>query len=327
MCFRTESTESVGPFCPKITDFGLAKHLGTDIGQTCSGAIMGTPSYMAPEQALGRSRDTGVATDVYALGAILYEMLSGRPPFKGENRLETLRQIVDEEPLSLSRFHIKVSPDLDVICLKCLNKDPARRYPSAEELAEDLDRFLTDQPIHARRTPLLERSWRWCRRNPLAACLAAFTVMAAIGASVAAVWLDVEQQATLAQLQKTLEAEETGQHRLFNSLVAQARASRLSQRQGRRFKTLEVIAEATSWPQAELGRGRVSHPSKRSGLLPGPHGCTSGQGVGGMAGQELQHRLRRPVGTLRSSGPTRGRHCLSCVRQCPVVSSARSKDW
>jgi serine/threonine protein kinase/predicted Zn-dependent protease len=157
--------------CPKITDFGLAKHLDVDATQTGSGLILGTPSYMAPEQADGKGRAIGPATDIYALGAVLYELLAGRPPFKASTQLETLRLVLSEEPTSLTHLHLTVPRDLETICLKCLEKDPSRRYGSALALAEDLERFLTDRPILARRTPVLERAWRSCRRNPLAASL------------------------------------------------------------------------------------------------------------------------------------------------------------
>ena len=127
---------------PKITDFGLAKRIDSDDGQTQSGQIMGSPSYMAPEQARGDSRDVGPAADVYSLGAILYEMLTGRPPFKGETPMETVRQVIDDDPVTPSRLVPRVAADLETICLKCLHKEPARRYESAQALADDLTRYL-----------------------------------------------------------------------------------------------------------------------------------------------------------------------------------------
>src|SRR5262249_43254277 len=152
---------------PKITDFGLAKLVigGGDL-RTQTGELLGTPSYMAPEQAASRHRAIGAATDVYALGAILYELLIGRPPFKGESPLETLRQVVADEPVAPSRLRPKLLRDLEPICLKCLHKEPSRRYASAEALADDLRRFLDGRPILARRSSALERGWSWCRRNP-----------------------------------------------------------------------------------------------------------------------------------------------------------------
>ena len=135
----------------KITDFGLAKRVDSDDGQTQSGQIVGSPSYMAPEQARGHSRNVGPAADVYALGAILYEMLTGRPPFKGETPMETVRQVIDDDPVTPSRLVPRVARDLETICLKCLHKDPARRYATARALADDLERYLDGKPIAAHR--------------------------------------------------------------------------------------------------------------------------------------------------------------------------------
>jgi WD40 repeat protein/tetratricopeptide (TPR) repeat protein len=157
---------------PKITDFGLAKHLDIQ-SQTRTGAIIGTPSYMAPEQAEGRTHTVGPATDVYGLGAILYEMLTGRPPFTSDSSLTTIRQLLTQDPLRPSQLSLKVPRDLETICLKCLEKDPGKRYHSAEELAEDLDRFLRNKPIEARPTGWWGRSIKWMRRHPTRAALLA----------------------------------------------------------------------------------------------------------------------------------------------------------
>lgn len=142
---------------PKITDFGLAKQLDADLGQTKSGMVMGTPSYMAPEQAEGKVNEVGPPVDVYALGAILYELLTGRPPFKGNTVHDTIRQVLNEEPSSPARYLPRLSRDLETICLKCLNKEPHRRYASAADLADDLQRFLEGKPILARPTRVWER--------------------------------------------------------------------------------------------------------------------------------------------------------------------------
>ncbi len=168
----------------KITDFGLAKRIDSDDGHTESGQIMGSPSYMAPEQARGHSRDVGPAADVYALGAILYEMLTGRPPFKGETPIETMRQVVDDDPVAPSRLVPRVPRDLETISLKCLHKDAARRYPSAEALADDLHRYLHGQVIQARRTPLWERAAKWSRRHVLAATLLTGAMLTFTGVSI-----------------------------------------------------------------------------------------------------------------------------------------------
>jgi tetratricopeptide (TPR) repeat protein len=151
---------------PKITDFGLAKHLDDNSGQTHSGDILGTPSYMAPEQAGGKSKEIGPATDLYSLGAILYEMLTGRPPFTGETVLDTLEQVVSHEPVPPRQLRSRCPRDIEIICLKCLRKEPGQRYRSALELADDLRNFLDGRPILARPTPAWERAWKWARRRP-----------------------------------------------------------------------------------------------------------------------------------------------------------------
>lgn len=172
---------------PKITDFGLAKRIESDSRQTESGQIMGSPSYMAPEQAHGRSRNVGPAADVYALGAILYEMLTGRPPFKGETPVETLRQVTDDEVVPPSHLMSRVSRDLETICLHCLNKDQSRRYSSAGALARDLERFLTGRAIKARRTPFWERGAKLARRHPAASTLLSLVLFVTGG--LAGAWL------------------------------------------------------------------------------------------------------------------------------------------
>jgi serine/threonine protein kinase/Flp pilus assembly protein TadD len=172
---------------PKVADFGLAKRLDVEGGQTLSGEILGTPSYMAPEQAAGWTREVGPATDTYALGAILYECLTGRPPFCGTSLLDTLDQVRSREPLPPRRLQPQVPRDLETICLKCLQKEPGRRYASALALAEDLERFGAGRPIRARRTPPWERATKWARRHPAAALLGAVS-LAAVLAVVLGLW-------------------------------------------------------------------------------------------------------------------------------------------
>jgi serine/threonine-protein kinase len=162
--FAAEAGPQAAELTPKITDFGLAKRLAEDGGRTQTGDVLGTPSYMAPEQADGRVRETGPATDVYALGAILYEALTGRPPFKAPSVVETLQQVRSQEPVPPRRLQPHVPRDLETICLKCLEKEAAKRYPSAAALAEDLRRFLGEEPILARPPGLPARFRLWCRR-------------------------------------------------------------------------------------------------------------------------------------------------------------------
>jgi WD40 repeat protein/tRNA A-37 threonylcarbamoyl transferase component Bud32 len=166
---------------PKITDFGLAKVLQGDSGQTRTGAVIGTPSYMAPEQAGGQTKAVSPAVDVYALGAILYELLTGSPPFRGETALATLTLVADKDPVPPRLLNPRVDRDLETICLKCLEKDPQRRYGSAEALADDLRRYLGGEPIAARRLGTLGRALKWCRRKPAAAALLAVSLLALVG--------------------------------------------------------------------------------------------------------------------------------------------------
>src|SRR5262249_13700198 len=154
----------------KIADFGLAKRLDGAAELTQSGAILGTPSYMAPEQATGRG-EVGPAADVYALGAILYETLTGRPPFRAPSILETLEQVRTPEPAAPRPLQPKAPRDVEPVCLKCLHKAPACRYRTAAELADDLRRFQDGRPVTARPVGRGERAWKWVRRNPTAAGL------------------------------------------------------------------------------------------------------------------------------------------------------------
>jgi serine/threonine protein kinase/formylglycine-generating enzyme required for sulfatase activity len=169
---------------PKITDFGLAKRIDAEARDVSkSGAIMGTASYMAPEQAAGKVRDTGPAADVYGLGALLYECLTGRPPFEGPQHV-VLASVLNDEPAPPSRLAPKAPRDLETICLKCLSKEPARRYASAEALAEDLRRFLAGEPVQARPVGRLERAAKWAKRRPALAALLGVTMLALVSLSV-----------------------------------------------------------------------------------------------------------------------------------------------
>jgi eukaryotic-like serine/threonine-protein kinase len=156
---------------PRVADFGLAKQLSGTSELTATGQILGTPNFMSPEQARGQSDAVGPLSDVYSLGAVLYCLLTGRPPFQAANVIETLRQVATQEPASPRLLNPAVDRDLETITLKCLQKEPANRYANARELADDLDNFLARRPILARPVGAAERIWRWCHRNPLAASL------------------------------------------------------------------------------------------------------------------------------------------------------------
>jgi WD40 repeat protein/tRNA A-37 threonylcarbamoyl transferase component Bud32 len=167
---------------PKVADFGLAKRLDCDVKLTQTGLVMGTPRYMAPEQCRGHPGDIGPAADVYALGAILYELLTGRPPFQAANVMDLLGSIVNKDPVPPGRLAAGVPRDLESICLRCLEKEPRRRYASALALADDLRRFLEGQTIEARPAGLGERAWKWARRRPsVAALLLAILFVTALG--------------------------------------------------------------------------------------------------------------------------------------------------
>jgi serine/threonine protein kinase len=180
--------------CPKITDFGLAKCADSGgaapafRGPTVTGELLGTPNYMAPEQATVPAQPIGPAADIYALGAILYELLTGRPPFTGESPLATVLQVVHDEPVSVTSLQPNVPRDLETICHKCLRKEPGKRYATALELANDLQRFRHDEPIRARPIRPVERLWRWVRRHPLAAGLLATGLLGPVVA-LPALWL------------------------------------------------------------------------------------------------------------------------------------------
>jgi tetratricopeptide (TPR) repeat protein len=174
-------------FEPKVTDFGLAKHLEGEGDHTQSGAVLGTPSYMAPEQARGRAKEVGPAADVYALAAILYELLTGRPPFKGASVQDTIEQVCTQEPVPPRRLQPKVPADVETICLKGLRKEARQRYVTAQELADDLQRWLGGRPIRARPVPAWERAWKGAWRRPALAGLAAAVLAAVLAGSASAV--------------------------------------------------------------------------------------------------------------------------------------------
>jgi eukaryotic-like serine/threonine-protein kinase len=244
-------TLDLGLWTPKITDFGLAKIVvGGGATQTKTGAVLGTPSYMSPEQATGRNSEIGPATDIYALGAILYEFLTGRPPFKAATSLDTVMQVVVEEPAAPTRLQPGIPRDIETICLKCLQKEQRKRYGTALDLAEDLERFQKGQPILARRISSAERLVRWGRRNPTIAALTAavglLLIVTAIGSSVAALWLRRERDDAVLAREDAVAAGRAMKEKLWQSLRDEARAAVLSRRRGQRFESLRAIREAAA---------------------------------------------------------------------------------
>ena len=233
---------------PKIADFGLAKRLDDDSSQTQSGAILGTPSYMAPEQAGGKNREIGPAVDIYSLGAILYEMLVGRPPFKAGNPIDTVRQVIEQEPVPPRQLEPRVPHDLETICLKCLEKEPARRFSSAVELAEDLRRFVEGDPILARPTPAWERAWKWGKRRPAIVALLGVTVLFVVGMVLFIVWHNVSLRG---KLDVALAEERRAQQREHDALEAQ-RLSLVRQEGQKLFDSARVAVAASDWSNARL---------------------------------------------------------------------------
>jgi serine/threonine protein kinase len=244
-------------FCiPKVTDFGLAKLLDREPEAgaiaTQTGAVLGTPSYMAPEQAWGKSkiRSIGPAVDVYALGALLYEALTGRPPFRAATPLATLDQVCSQEPVPPGRLQPGLPRDLETICLKCLQKEPARRYGSALALAEDLRRFLANESIAARPTPALERAVKWARRRPVAA-----TVLASAG--LALLCLVGVSWVFTAQLSNSLEAKEKALEDKQDALKAERQAKQTAQRRAKQLKksndVLDSIFSDLNWRAEPIG--------------------------------------------------------------------------
>ena len=239
---------------PKLTDFGLAKKLDVDEGRTRSGAIMGTPSFMAPEQAGGKHGAIGPAADIYALGAILYDLVTGRPPFKAATPLDTVLQVLSEEPVPPGRLQPGLPADMETICLKCLEKDPARRYASAQDLADELRRFLEGRPILARPIGRLARAGRMCRRNPVVAGLGAAVALLILALAVGSTASALTLKSTL---DRSLKAERRARERLADSLVERAELGRLSRRSGQRFDGLANLAEAIKIRPSEEARDAV----------------------------------------------------------------------
>jgi eukaryotic-like serine/threonine-protein kinase len=251
---------------PRITDFGLAKRAHGDFSLTATGQLLGSPNFMPPEQTSGKSGKVGPASDVYGLGAIVYHLLTGRPPFQAETIEDVLRQLHELDPVAPRLLNPSIPRDLETICLKCLEKDPAKRYQSARELADELGRFLRDEPIQARPLNAPEKIWRWCRRKPVVASLIALvgiTLLAGmVGTSIGLFRAKKARQLTEAK------AEELETNLYFNRVALAHRESTAEPPNVREAEKLldECLPRFRNWEWHYLKRRRYSEPL----VLPDP---------------------------------------------------------
>jgi hypothetical protein len=255
---------------PHVTDFGLAKRLEADRELTLSGTILGTPGYMAPEQAAGRRGTITTATDVYGLGAVLYTMLTGKPPFTGESVVDTLQKVREQSPEPPRRTNAKLPRDLEVICLKCLEKDPRRRYPGAQAVADDLRAWLDSRPIAARPVGTWTRAALWCRRRPAIAGLSAAVIAVALAGLAFGVW---QWSAALRNARIALEneAKATANERRAADSAAEARARSTELAASNRALQRTTYASVMRLAQREWERGDVALARKLLGSNePGP---------------------------------------------------------
>jgi tetratricopeptide (TPR) repeat protein len=232
---------SSDPLIIKVSDFGLAKHLGTDDGITVSGSLIGSPAYMSPEQAVGKTSSIAPASDVYSIGAILYECLTGRPPFRGASMVETLDQVRHLEPLRVRQLQPRVPLDLETITHKCLSKETERRYATASELSEDLQRFLDQRPILARRERWDEATWRVIKKYPTISALASVSVLLLATIAVGTSLFAKQLSNALAEVQRS---EQIARLEKAEALLGKAKGIRIENKPGRRFETLSTLREA-----------------------------------------------------------------------------------
>jgi WD40 repeat protein/serine/threonine protein kinase len=346
---------------PRLTDFGLAK-LGEDDGEeTRSGVPLGSPPYMAPEQAAGRLRDIGPATDVYALGATLYEVLTGRAPFRGETPSETIRQVLERDPIPPRLLRADLPRDLETICLRCLHKDAHRRYPSAAALAEDLARFLAGRPILARPASARERLGKWSRRHPARAALVALAAILAAGVAGTMAWSNAWLRAHNERLRREIQRanrhadEADRQRRLAQQLealadrhlhAAQLRLARQACRVGQFERAQEILLDDVYGPGPEhrdfawwyLWRfsrrevallGRHEAPVRRIELSPDGRTLASADAAGGLILWDTAAGRARAV-LAGHAGPAEwlafspdGRMLASAGRRDPQAAGAK----
>ncbi len=288
---------------PRITDFGLAKEIRAASDLTLSGQILGSPHYMPPEQLSGRQK-ANATCDVYALGAILYHLLTGRPPFQADSLEATLLQVLEREPAPLSLLNPDVPADLETVCLKCLEKEPAKRYASAHELADELDRFLRDEPIHARPVSRAERAWRWCRRKPALAgsflLILILLLILLIGSPIAALRINSARQRAEANAIEARRAQYASDMNLAHQAVQDGDFFRARQ-------LLERHRPAGSAGVPPAGVGVAPEPSIRE-PLDQVSGATpeTARGTRALPADRLKAELQTPpspISHLRSAPP------------------------
>jgi tRNA A-37 threonylcarbamoyl transferase component Bud32 len=249
---------------PHVTDFGLAKRATTDSDLTQSGALVGTPSYMAPEQTSGKKGSVTTATDVHGLGAVLYALLTGRPAFRAETVLETLAQVREKEAEPPRRINPKVDRDLETICLKCLQKEPSKRYGSAQAVAEDLQSWLAGEPIKARPISPMHRAWRWCRRNPIIAGLLTLLsvvlvlLVAGLAVSTAVIWKAMgEKEEARAEAQSNYKRAEAQRRKAAGAAAREAKERQRANTNLRRaVEEITALLERANDPKL-IGRPQV----------------------------------------------------------------------
>ena len=329
---------------PKITDFGLARHLHETGGLTITGAALGTPGYMAPEQADRRGSEIGPAADIYGLGAVLYKLLTGRPPFQAETTALTIRQLLFDEPLPPSKLNPSVPRDLETICLKCLSKESQKRYETAAALADDVRRFERGEPILARPIGHLARAVRWARRRPALAGALAAGVLLASALVVTVLWWRVQRTALEATAVAYAEADLSESDRLrdrgeFNASAAVLQRAKdrlrefvppeLRDRLSTAFDNLELV---TRLDAIRLERALVKPPTGLLGVLDRADGRRRLR-----TGKRLRSRDASPVGTTRKRSVRRGserpettrwrRPRASERRRCAAALVSALDDW